>query len=95
VDHRVPIPRDADGPRQALVVLFALDAGEDAEIRDRAVVAAGLSFTISDPRLPDNPLVFVNPAFERTTGYSRRGAGPELPVPAGPRHRPRGGAGRP
>ena len=52
-------------------MLFALDGGEDAEIRDRAVVAAGLSFTISDPRLPDNPLVFVNPAFERTTGYSR------------------------
>ena len=47
------------------------DAGEDAEIRDRAVVAAGLSFTISDARLPDNPLVFVNPAFERTTGYTR------------------------
>ena len=66
-----PIPRDADGPRQALVVLFAVDVGEDAEIRDRAVVAAGLAFTISDPRLPDNPLVFVNPAFERTTGYSR------------------------
>jgi PAS domain S-box-containing protein len=66
-----PIPRDADAPRQALVVLFAVDGGEDAEIRDRAVVAAGLAFTISDPRLPDNPLVFVNPAFERTTGYLR------------------------
>ena len=36
------------------------------------MVAAGLSFTISDPRLPDNPLVFVNPAFERTTGYRAR-----------------------
>ena len=66
-----PIPRGAGATRQALVVLFALDGGEDAEIRDRAVVAAGLSFTISDPRLPDNPLVFVNPAFERTTGYRR------------------------
>jgi PAS domain S-box-containing protein len=66
-----PIPRDADQAQQALVVLFAVDGGEDAEIRDRAVVAAGLSFTISDPRLPDNPLVFVNPAFERTTGYLR------------------------
>ncbi len=65
------IPTDREGPPQALVVLFALDPGEDAEIRDRAVVAAGLSFTISDPRLPDNPLVFVNPAFERTTGYLR------------------------
>ena len=66
-----PIPGDADLPRQALVVLFPVDGGEDADVRDRAVVAAGLSFTISDPRLPDNPLVFVNPAFERTTGYSR------------------------
>ncbi|MEX2290796.1 MAG: SpoIIE family protein phosphatase [Mycobacteriales bacterium] len=45
-----------------------------SEVRDRAVIAAGLSFTISDPRLPDNPLVFVNPAFERTTGYSREEA---------------------
>ena len=66
-----PIPRHDGQAAQALVVLFALETGEDAEIRDRAVVAAGLSFTISDPRLPDNPLVFVNPAFERTTGYSR------------------------
>jgi PAS domain S-box-containing protein len=49
---------------------LAVDAGE-AAIRDRAVVAAGLSFTITDARRPDNPLVFVNPAFERTTGYSR------------------------
>lgn len=35
----------------------------------RAVIATDLSFTISDPRLPDNPLVWVNPAFTRTTGY--------------------------
>jgi PAS domain S-box-containing protein len=66
-----PIPAAQDQPdEQALVVFFEVDAGE-AEIRDRAVVAAGLAFTITDPRLPDNPLVFVNPAFERTTGYSR------------------------
>ncbi|MDP9465720.1 MAG: SpoIIE family protein phosphatase [Actinomycetota bacterium] len=65
------IPHHDDAPSQALVVLFALDGGADAEVRDRAVLAAGLSFTISDPRLPDNPLVFVNPAFERTTGYRR------------------------
>ncbi len=47
-------------------------SGEDAELRERAVDAAGLAFTISDPRLPDNPLVFVNPAFEQTTGYGRQ-----------------------
>ncbi len=42
----------------------------DARMRDRTVVAAGLSFTIAEARLPDAPLVDVNPAFERTTGYS-------------------------
>jgi PAS domain S-box-containing protein len=46
-------------------------APSGAELRDRAVLAAGLSFTLSDARLPDHPLVFVNPAFERTTGYAR------------------------
>jgi PAS domain S-box-containing protein len=66
-----PIPAAPEQPHeQALVVFLEVDSGE-AEIRDRAVVAAGLAFTITDPRRPDNPLVFVNPAFERTTGYSR------------------------
>ena len=37
---------------------------------DRAVLATDVSFTISDPRQPDNPLVWVNPAFSRITGYS-------------------------
>jgi PAS domain S-box-containing protein len=68
-----PVPAD-DGRLQSLVVFFEVDlqsAGATAlELRDRAVVAAGLSFTITDPRQPDNPLVFVNPAFERATGYS-------------------------
>ncbi len=39
-------------------------------LRDRAVLATGVSFTISDPREVDNPLVWVNPAFTATTGYS-------------------------
>ena len=65
----VPLP----GPSyQALVVLFDLDPVEDAEavVRERAVVAAGLSFTVADPHQPDCPLIYVNPAFERTTGYT-------------------------
>jgi PAS domain S-box-containing protein len=36
---------------------------------DRAVIATHLAFTISDPRLEDDPLVWVNPAFTRVTGY--------------------------
>lgn len=71
---------DAPGPlsRQALVVLLPLR--EDAEVHalqelghdlhTRAAIASELSFTISDPHQPDDPLVWVNPAFERVTGYS-------------------------
>ena len=56
---------------EALVVLFEVDGvAPGAQVRDRALLAASLSFTISDPHLPDHPLVYVNPAFERTTGWS-------------------------
>jgi PAS domain S-box-containing protein len=37
---------------------------------DRAVAASSNGIVITDPRLPDNPIVYVNPAFEKTTGYS-------------------------
>ncbi|MHA6621567.1 PP2C family protein-serine/threonine phosphatase [Pseudonocardia sp. DLS-67] len=39
------------------------------ELRNRAVVATDMSFTISDPRRHDNPLVWVNPSFTALTGY--------------------------
>lgn len=41
-----------------------------ATLRDRAVLATRMSFTITDPHAPDDPLVWVNPAFTATTGYS-------------------------
>ncbi len=64
-----PLPQEDEA--LALLVLFDVDSNlPEAQVRDRAVVAAGLSFTISDPRRDDNPLIYVNPAFERTTGYS-------------------------
>ncbi|WP_369070046.1 SpoIIE family protein phosphatase [Kineococcus terrestris] len=63
----------------ALVVLLPLreseqirDVQESAErLHSRAVVASDLSFAISDPNIEDDPLVWVNPAFEKTTGYQR------------------------
>jgi len=33
--------------------------------------AAPVGITMTDPSLPDNPLVYVNDAYERITGYSR------------------------
>jgi PAS domain S-box-containing protein len=37
---------------------------------DWAVTASSNGILITDPNLPDNPIMYVNPAFERTTGYS-------------------------
>ena len=63
---------------RALIVFFRLaDAGSGSRkvedvlsgLRDRAVLATDVSFTISDPAAEDNPLVWVNPAFTRITGY--------------------------
>ena len=45
-------------------------AGMPADVRDRVLMAAGRSLTVSDARRPDHPLVWVNPAFERSTGFS-------------------------
>ena len=36
---------------------------------DRAVAASSNGIVITDPKLPDNPIVYVNPAFERISGY--------------------------
>jgi PAS domain S-box-containing protein len=41
-----------------------------AEVRERALRAVGLSLTVSDARAHDHPLVWVNPGFERITGYA-------------------------
>ncbi|MGY1748582.1 SpoIIE family protein phosphatase [Modestobacter sp. SYSU DS0511] len=73
-----PLSRADSDQRLALVVFLHLDEGHataDPEtqlktLRDRAVVATDIAFTITDPRRPDNPLVWVNPSFSRISGYS-------------------------
>jgi PAS domain S-box-containing protein len=37
---------------------------------DRAVAASSNGIVITDPRVPDNPIVYVNPAFEEISGYT-------------------------
>lgn len=46
----------------------------DATILMQAVLDSRDGVTISDVSLPDNPLIFVNHAFEQMTGYSREEA---------------------
>ena len=42
---------------------------EMRRLLDRAVAASANGIVITDPKLPDNPIVYVNPAFERISGY--------------------------
>jgi PAS domain S-box-containing protein len=41
------------------------------DLKEQAMDEAPVGITISDLSLPDNPLVYVNDAFVRTTGYSK------------------------
>lgn len=47
-----------------------MDGPDKLRLLERAVTASTNSIVISDPNLPDDPLVYVNPAFEETTGYA-------------------------
>ncbi|WP_369135746.1 SpoIIE family protein phosphatase [Modestobacter sp. I12A-02662] len=72
-----PLSQSASEQQLALVVFLQLEDGDglgDPEaqlraLRERAVVATDIAFTITDPRQPDDPLVWVNPSFSRMTGY--------------------------
>jgi PAS domain S-box-containing protein len=43
---------------------------EELRTRDRAITSSINGILITDASVPDNPVVYVNPAFERLTGYS-------------------------
>jgi PAS domain S-box-containing protein len=47
-----------------------MDGPDKLRLLERAVTASTNSIVIADPNQPDVPLVYVNPAFERTTGYA-------------------------
>ncbi|MFN4066032.1 MAG: GAF domain-containing protein [Thermosynechococcus sp.] len=41
----------------------------ELRLRERAIIASTNGIVITDYRQPDNPIIYVNPAFERMTGY--------------------------
>jgi two-component system cell cycle sensor histidine kinase/response regulator CckA len=45
-------------------------AEAELRLRDRALLAVSEGILITDPRQPDNPIVFASPGFERLTGYA-------------------------
>ncbi len=42
---------------------------ESLRVRERAIAASSNGIVITDALQPDNPIIYVNPAFERITGY--------------------------
>ena len=44
-------------------------AEEGLRLRDRAIAASTSGIVITDPNRPDNPLIYVNPKFEKLSGY--------------------------
>ena len=73
-----PLSQAGSAEQLALVVFLKLDPVEQTDdpdaylqaLRERAVIATDITFTITDPRQPDGPLVWVNPSFTRITGYA-------------------------
>ncbi|MBE9200237.1 MULTISPECIES: PAS domain S-box protein [unclassified Nodularia (in: cyanobacteria)] len=43
---------------------------EGLRLRNRAIAASSNGIIITDASLPNRPIIYVNPAFERLTGYS-------------------------
>ncbi|MDX2254022.1 MAG: PAS domain S-box protein [Pseudanabaenaceae cyanobacterium bins.39] len=42
---------------------------ESLQLRERAITASSNGIVITDATQPDNPVIYVNPSFERITGY--------------------------
>ena len=55
----VPMPIDDVGIR------------EELRLKQRAIDEAPVGITITDPDRPDNPMIYINDAFERLTGYEK------------------------
>ena len=66
-----PVTAHAVARPVALVRAQDAGGGVDDDLLHRALAATTGGVTISDLRLPDQPLVFVNEAFERLSGLSR------------------------
>lgn len=43
---------------------------ESLQLRERAIAASSNGIVITDATQPNNPMIYINPSFERITGYS-------------------------
>ena len=70
--QKIEVPKEVQARIDSIAVEFASAArgGEIARLFRRLLDATDNTITVTDPRLPDNPLVFVNEGFEDLTGYA-------------------------
>ncbi len=71
MDHEPLANEQAARVDAARIAAEIVDAGRGTDPFVAAVRATRMPMCITDPRLPDNPIVFANDAFTTLTGYQR------------------------
>ncbi|WP_256402458.1 PAS domain-containing protein [Halorubrum salinum] len=74
-DHMAALPYEGDCFEGSVGILRDVsdehERREELETKTRALDEAPVGITITDPDLPDNPMVYVNDRFVEMTGYGR------------------------
>jgi PAS domain S-box-containing protein len=74
-DHMAALPYDGECFEGSVGILRdvsdEVERREELETKTRALDEAPVGITITDPDLPDNPMVYVNDRFVEMTGYDR------------------------
>ncbi|WP_414527153.1 PAS domain S-box protein [Nodularia chucula] len=70
----VNVMQESGSPRMLRGFMFDITdlklVEETLRLRERALAATSNGIIIADARLANNPVIYVNPAFEKITGYS-------------------------
>ncbi|MDX2254728.1 MAG: PAS domain S-box protein [Pseudanabaenaceae cyanobacterium bins.39] len=70
-----PLLDDQGHPSKYLAIRFDITTRKNNEetliLQERAIAASNNGIVITDWRLPNNPIVYANPAFETITGYTK------------------------
>ncbi|HIK07480.1 MAG TPA: PAS domain S-box protein [Trichormus sp. M33_DOE_039] len=74
VDLRIDAIKDVKGKVLGTVCIHTditkrQQVEEGLKLRDRAIAASSNGIIIADASIPNGPIIYVNPAFERMTGY--------------------------